>query len=154
MRHPRDDLVAAVADLLLAPIWITAFALLVKGGRHTGDGFSAGLVAALAVLIQRVGRGRTPRWARRRAPALVAGGLALIVATVFLPLAVGEPPLAQWPPPGQDPPHLGSLELGTAFVFDLGLALLVLGFGVGALGFLEPERGRREARRGGAEPAP
>ena len=41
-----------VARMLLAPILVVALAILVKGFVDVGDGFSAGVVAALGILLQ------------------------------------------------------------------------------------------------------
>ena len=47
-----------VARLLLLPTLVTALAILVKGYTQPGDGFSAGVVAALGVLLQLMVFGR------------------------------------------------------------------------------------------------
>jgi hypothetical protein len=44
--------------------------------------------------------------------------------------------LTQWPPPDAPVVHLGTLELISAFVFDVGVFLLVLGFSVTGLSLL------------------
>ena len=125
-----------VARLLLAPAWMIALAIMVKGYADTGDGFSAGVVAALAVLLQYLafgvqvaGKLLPARYARE----LALTGLAIALAVTFVPAALGDPPLTHAPAPEEDVLHLGTLELLTAVLFDVGVVLLVLGFAVGSI---------------------
>ena len=118
-----------VARALLAPTLVVAVAVLVKGYADVGDGFAAGIVAALGVLLQYLAFGRAEVAAALPvswAPATALTGLAVAVAVFAVPLAFGGAPFEHWPPAGQEPVHLGSLELITAVVFDVGVLLLVL----------------------------
>jgi multicomponent Na+:H+ antiporter subunit B len=122
-----------VARALLAPTLVVAVAILVKGYADVGDGFAAGIVAALGVLLQVLAFGRGAVAADLpldRAPALALGGLALGVAVLAIPVLLGGAPLEHWPPPGDEPVHVGSLEIITAVSFDVGVFLLVLGSAV------------------------
>jgi multisubunit Na+/H+ antiporter MnhB subunit len=124
-----------MARLLLLPILVLAVALLVKGYTDVGDGFSAGLLAALAVLLQYVAFGR--RAVRRAlpvelAPAVAFAGLGLTVAIVFAPVLWGDSPVTHYPGPRSDVTQLGTLELLTGVAFDVGVFLFVLGLGVAA----------------------
>jgi len=65
-----------------------------------------------------------------RAPATALGGLALAVAVLAVPFALGGAPFEHWPPAGEAAVHVGSLELISAVVFDVGVFLLVLGAAV------------------------
>jgi len=125
-----------VSRLLFAPTLMVAFATLVKGYFGAGDGFAAGIIAAMAFLMQFVAVGerevRRPLHTRF-APAVGVSGLALALAVTFLPVLRGLPPMTHWPPPGAPVIHFGSIELLTAFLFDVGVFLLVLGFSVTAL---------------------
>jgi multisubunit Na+/H+ antiporter MnhB subunit len=129
-------LVELLARLLVLPILVFAAALLVKGYTDVGDGFSAGLLAALAVLLQYTAFGRD---AVRRmlpvdlAPALAFAGLALTVAIAFAPVLWGEAPVTHYPEPESDVTRLGTLELLTGVAFDVGVFLFVLGLGVAAI---------------------
>jgi multisubunit Na+/H+ antiporter MnhB subunit len=128
-----------VARLLFAPTLMVAFAVLVKGYVGAGDGFSAGIIAGLAFLMQFVAFGeRTVRRAlhTRYAPVVAVVGLALALATAFIPVLRGKAIMTHAPPPGAPVVHLGSLEFLTAFAFDVGAFLLVLGFSVTALSLL------------------
>jgi multisubunit Na+/H+ antiporter MnhB subunit len=120
-----------VAPRLLGPAVMVAAAIIVKGYVDVGDGFSAGVVVALAVALRYVtlGAERAERSmpALRYAPALAASGLLLALAIGFFPVAVGEPPLTHYPRPGEAVVEIGALELTTAVAFDVGILLLVAG---------------------------
>lgn len=133
----------AAARVLLAPILMVALAVLVKGHTQVGDGFAAGTIAALGVLLQLVAAG--PASARpvvrlEVTPLIAAAGLALALAVGMVPLLRGEPPFSHLPAPGEEPVALGTLELITAVVFDAGVAALVFGALVGIIGYLAHAR--------------
>ncbi len=123
-------MVQAVARLLLAPVLVLAAAFLVKGATDVGDGFSAGIVASMGVLLQFVAFGH--RRSERVLPlrwvhAFALGGLLVAFVVAFAPLLGGEPFLSHLPPPGEKVVKLGTLELMTSVLFDLGVCLLVVG---------------------------
>ncbi len=127
------DLTRMVIRALLLPSFMVAAAILVKGYSSTGDGFSAGVVAALAILLQYVGfsHEEVARWLPvHRAFELAFGGLLLAFLVVFTPVLFGGAPVTHFPPPGARVVHLGTLELHTALLFDLGVFALVVGFSV------------------------
>lgn len=122
-----------VARGLLAPTLVVATAILVKGYADVGDGFAAGVVAALGILLQFLAFGRDEVAAAlpiHRAPAVALAGLAIGVVVLTMPMLLGGAPLEHWPPPGQEPIHIGSLELISAVAFDVGVFLLVVGSAV------------------------
>lgn len=122
-----------VARGLLAPTLVVAAAILVKGYADVGDGFAAGVVAALGILVQFVAFGRDEVAAALpidRAPAVALTGLAIGVAVLAMPMLLGKAPLEHWPPPGEEPIYIGSLELISAVAFDVGVFLLVVGAAV------------------------
>jgi multisubunit Na+/H+ antiporter MnhB subunit len=122
-----------VARWLLAPTLVVATAILVKGYADVGDGFAAGIVAALGILLQFLAFGRDEAAAALpidRAPAVALAGLAIGVAALTMPMLPGGAPLEHWPPPGQEPIHIGSLELISAVAFDVGVFMLVVGSAV------------------------
>jgi multisubunit Na+/H+ antiporter MnhB subunit len=125
-----------VCRLLFAPTLMVAFATLIKGYAETGDGFAAGVIAGLAFLMQYVAFGE--RHVRRElhtrfAPGAAVLGLAVALGVTFLPMLRGLPVLTHWPPPDAAVVHFGRVELITAFVFDIGVFLLVVGFAVTGL---------------------
>lgn len=123
-------LIRHVASLLLPASIVIALAILVKGYAEAGDGFSAGVIAALGVLVQYVGLGREEARRKVRArhamPALVLG-LALMLVVVFAPVLDGESVVTHYPGFRARVVTLGSLELLTAVAFDVGVFLVVLG---------------------------
>lgn len=128
-----------VARLLFAPTLMVALATLVKGASDTGDGFAAGVIAGLAFAMQFVAFGE--RHVRRDlhtryAPFVAMAGLALALVITFIPVLRGEPVLTHWPSPDAPVAYFGTLEVMTAFVFDVGVFLLVLGFAVTTMSLL------------------
>lgn len=126
-----------VARTLLLPTLVVALAVLVKGYADVGDGFNAGVIASLGILMQYVVFGY--REAKelplvRHIPAFgMCAGLTIALLVAFVPLFFGEPILTHFPPPGAEVIHIGTLEIITAVAFDVGIFLLVFGFGVGAI---------------------
>jgi multisubunit Na+/H+ antiporter MnhB subunit len=120
--------------MLLAPLLVVAAAILVKGFTDVGDGFSAGVVAALGILLQYVTLGREE--VERTLPVRFlphAAFVALLgaLAVALVPLLRGDPILTHLPPPGAEVATVGKLELMTAVAFDACVFLVVLGAVVG-----------------------
>lgn len=129
-------LTRTVARLLAAPILVVAVAVLVKGYADVGDGFSAGAIAALGLLLQYVGLGsdEVERWLPIRFVAPLAFvGLLGALAIAAVPLAFGEPILTHRPAPGSGVVELGTLELTSAVAFDVAIFVLVLGATAGII---------------------
>ncbi|MCZ7589925.1 MAG: hypothetical protein M5U27_13925 [Gaiella sp.] len=120
-----------VCPRLLGPAAMVAAAIIVKGYSDVGDGFSAGVVVALAVALRYVtlGAERAERSlpVLRHAPVLAVAGLLLVLAIGFFPVAFGEPPLTHFPRAGEPVVEIGALELTTAVALDVGIFLLVAG---------------------------
>ncbi len=139
----------AVSRLLLMPTIATAAAILVKGYVEPGDGFSAGVVAALGILMQYLAFGREQ--AERMLPLRGLGymaffGLLLTLVVAFRGPVVGQTLMTQWPLPGDAVIHVGTLEVITAVAFDVGIFLLVLGYGTGVISLIARVVGRAERR--------
>ncbi len=134
-----DVLTRAVATLLAAPVAVVSVAVLVKGYAGTGDGFSAGAIAALGLVLQYVvfGKDEVLRWlpVNLLRPAAFVALLAALAVTA-LPLALGDPPLTHYPAPGDEVVTLGKLELITAVAFDTAIFVLVVGVTAGVLGVI------------------
>ena len=129
-------LTQTVARLLLAPILVVALAVLVKGYADVGDGFAAGVIAALGILLQYLAFGRAE--ARRLlpirlVPAGAFAGLLAALAVAFWPVLRGDDVLTHLPPPGEHVIELGTVELITAVLFDVAVFLLVVGAVVGII---------------------
>ncbi len=121
----------AVARLLMAPALMVAAALLVKGYVGVGDGFSAGVVVALATAVQYLALGAEQTEAEipllRHAPRVAIGGILIALASGFFPILSGKALFSHLPAPGEDVVHIGTLELITPMVFDVGVFMLVAG---------------------------
>ena len=129
-------LTQTLARLLLAPILVVSAAVLVKGYADVGDGFAAGVIAALGILLQYVAFGREE--AERLLPIKLvpAGafvGLLGALGVAFWPVLRGEEMLEHLPEAGEPVTHLGTLELLTAVLFDVAVFMLVLGAVVGII---------------------
>ncbi|WP_243638104.1 MnhB domain-containing protein [Rubrobacter taiwanensis] len=136
-----------VARVLLVPALVVALAILIKGYADTGDGFNAGVIAALGMLLQYVAFGyeEAERMMPVRLVAVIAfGGLLLSLAVALLPLFWGLAIFTHVPGPGEEVIHLGTVELITPVVFDIGVFMLVFGFAVGAIDLLARAIHRRE----------
>jgi multicomponent Na+:H+ antiporter subunit B len=126
-----STVIDVVAPRLLGPAVMVAAAIIVKGYGDVGDGFSAGVIVALAIALRYVTLG-TERAERslpilRHAPVIAVGGMLLALAVGFLPVAAGDPPFTHWPAPGAHVVKIGTLELISAVAFDVGVFLLVCG---------------------------
>jgi multisubunit Na+/H+ antiporter MnhB subunit len=140
-------LTQTVARALFLPSLVVAVAVLVKGYVGTGDGFAAGVIAALAVLMQAVvfGLEEVRHHLRLRfAPIVAFTGLGIGLAVGFVPALLERPIMTHSPAPGDEVVHLGTLELLTAVLFDIGVFLLVLGFAVSAITMFARAHVRRE----------
>ena len=120
-----------IAPRLLGPALVVAAAIIVKGYTDVGDGFSAGVIVALAIALRYITRGpaQTERSmpVLRHAPVIAVGGLLLALGVGFFSGVAGEPPFKHLPPPGAHVTTIGTLELTTAVAFDIGVFLLVGG---------------------------
>lgn len=113
----------------------------IKGYAEVGDGFSAGVVAALGAVAQYVcldhshaARVAGAGWSWR----CTTIGLVLALAVVLVPVFAGIPPVYHYPRPGEAVHKFGSLEFHTALLFDVGVLLLVYGAIVGTFDRLFP----------------
>ena len=120
-----------VARFVLLPTFMVAMAFLVKGYQTAGDGFSAGVLAATAVLLHYVVFGHRAAAAEIRiAPVGVTAGLVGLLVMLGVTLRgtlAGGPLLVHLPPPGGHVRTLLGIELHTAVLFDVGIGLLVSG---------------------------
>lgn len=124
------------ARILLVPGFILAIAIMLKGYADIGDGFSAGVVAALVVITQGLAFGADELEniaAARLAPLMGFVGLAMAYLVVFLPVVFGYPMLTHFPRMNQEVIHFGVLEFITPVLFDIGVFLVVYGFCVGSM---------------------
>lgn len=124
------------ARILLVPGFILAIAIMLKGYTDIGDGFSAGVIAALVIITYGLAFGSEALEgiaAARLAPMLGFIGLALAYAIVFVPALFGYPLLTHFPAMNDSVIHFGALEFMTPVLFDIGVFLVVYGFCVGSM---------------------
>jgi multisubunit Na+/H+ antiporter MnhB subunit len=137
----------SAARILFLPILMIAAAVLVKGYTDIGDGFSAGVIASLGIILQGVAFGaaefdRLPLV--RYAPIATFVGLLLALTVAFLPVVFGDPIFLHRPLAGEHAKHFGSVEFITPVLFDIGVFLVVIGFCVGSVAAVARETVRRE----------
>ena len=134
MRHPeqaRDahPLLPVVATRVLLPLAITvAIYIFMRGHNAPGGGFIAGLVVAIALIMQYIASGYA--WAATRArvdaQAMIGGGVAIAGLTGIVSWCFERPFLTS--AHGQfHIPLIGDIELASAAAFDLGVMLTVIG---------------------------
>lgn len=143
-------LTRSAARILLIPILMVSVAVLVKGYADIGDGFAAGVIASLAIILQGVAFGaeeleRLPLV--RLAPVGAIAGVFLAACVAFGPVLLGQPIFRHWPPAGEPAPHFGALELITPVIFDVGVFLVVVGFCVGSMTSISRALTRQEQDR-------
>ncbi len=144
-RGDRDTTVIArtVARVTFPIILLTAFALLLQGHNRPGGGFIAGVLTAAGVgLIYIIfGLDYIEVEVLHNRPALLYGGaglsrdfgvvfalgLALATGGGLVAMALGYPFLSQAVVFLEHLPYYGEIELASAFVFDLGVYLVVVG---------------------------
>jgi multicomponent K+:H+ antiporter subunit A len=125
-RHPA--IMASLTRLLLPLALLTAVFILLRGHNLPGGGFIAGLVTAVALIMQYLANGVA--WTHARLPAnfhpVIGWGLGLALATGLASWVFGHPFLTStfghlhWP-------VVGEFELASAMAFDLGVYLVVVG---------------------------
>ena len=125
-RHPLMLRVASHAVLPFA--LLVAVYLFLRGHNHPGGGFVAGLVTAIALVVQYLGSGID--WAEHRINVrfyrVAGGGLLVAGATGVGSFLFGAPYLTST----HGHPHLpllGDVPLASAALFDLGVFLTVVG---------------------------
>ena len=102
--------------------------ILLRGHNLPGGGFIAGLIAAVALVLQYLANGID--WTRRRLSGqmhpLIGLGLLTATATGLASWYFGAPFLTS----AHDhfhPPLIGDLELASAMIFDIGVLMVVVG---------------------------
>ncbi len=119
---------ALMARLMLPLAGVIAFYIFLRGHNEPGGGFIAGLVLAVALLLQFIANGQ--RWVEARMATdfrlLIAGGLVIAGLTGMAAWWFGSPFLTStydypWLP------GVGGVPLASAALFDLGVFLVVVG---------------------------
>ncbi len=121
----RDLILRTAARLVLPPMVAFSLFLLWRGHNEPGGGFSGGLVVAAGLALYAIAFGVGEARRLLPVPPRALAGLGLLVSLVagLVALVRGEPFLTGvW----AKVPALG-LELGTPFLFDVGVYLTVIG---------------------------
>ena len=128
-----SSLILRTAMGLVLPLTLMFGAYMaIKGHNEPGGGFIGGLVIAVALAMYRMSHGGEAlrRLLRLHPRLLIVTGLAIALLTALAPLTFGEPLLTSRVAvvhlPFGDEVHVAS-----AFFFDLGVLLVVVGVSVG-----------------------
>jgi multicomponent K+:H+ antiporter subunit A len=131
--RPHSLMLALVSRLLLPLAVVVSVFLFLRGHNQPGGGFIAGLVLAIALILQFVAHGQA--WVGARMPTdfrtwvawgLLVAGLSGVASWFFgAPFLTSTYDYPQWP--GALGRWLGSVPLASASVFDLGVYLTVVG---------------------------
>lgn len=141
----RRDAVLATADAIVFPASVVmAVYFLFAGHNQPGGGFVGGLVAGAGLALRALDSG--PSTVRRLVglePLTIVGlGLTLAAVTGLVSLTLGEPYLTSGIYSGSLP-LLGKVKLTSAFFFDSGVFLVVIGLVAGILVTLLPREDDR-----------
>lgn len=124
----RSTLLSDGDRILVPPLVLFALYLLMAGHNRPGGGFVAGLTMAAAVVLRGQARGAVEalRLIVVRPLTLLGLGLLLAVVVAVAPMVTGGGFLDQ-PFTEVVVPVFATVKLTAAFVFDVGVALLVVG---------------------------
>ncbi len=152
--HP--PIMQTLTRLLLPLMLIVAVFIFLRGHNLPGGGFIAGLIAAVALIVQYLSNGIA--WTSERIRfdmhTIIAAGLAIGTGTGLVAMALGYPFLTTaftyltWP-------IVGKFEVASALAFDLGVFMVVVGATVMILvrlgrvslvshGYIEPKQEQEE----------
>lgn len=127
-RHRYPMILEVVAQIILPLALLVSVYIFLRGHNQPGGGFIAGLITAIALLLQYIARGY--EWTSSRLPlsypVISVLGLVVAVLTGLGSWLFGYPFLTS--SFGYfDIPLIGKTELATAMLFDLGVYLAVVG---------------------------
>lgn len=117
----------AVISLLFILVNIISVYLLLRGHNFPGGGFIAGLVTGISFILLGLVRGWTELQRELPLPPLrlATFGVMLAILTGAAPMLFGKPFLTQTMIHLPHIPFFGELHIGTPFLFDFGVFLLV-----------------------------
>ncbi len=124
--HPL--IMASFARLLLPLALLVSIFILLRGHNLPGGGFIAGLITAVALVMQYLANGTT--WTQARLPTnmhVVIGSGLLIALMTGLASWIFDHPFLTSTFGHLDWPVIGEFELASAIAFDLGVYLVVVG---------------------------
>lgn len=122
------------ARTLISLLMVVALFALLRGHNEPGGGFIAGLGATAAVVLFALAFGSSAgsQLLRVHPRQLVGMGLVVALMAGMMGLVFGDAFLdGLWKE--FEPPGMGKIKVGTPLLFDVGVAMVVLGTGVGIL---------------------
>ncbi len=142
-----NSLILSAATRLLAPLMLAySLFILLRGHNEPGGGFIGGLIAATAFALYAKSEGTAAaRRALRFDPSMMSlvGVLTAVGSGVWGYLEGGAFLTSVWPFLYDDGHgHEGGLPVGSAFAFDLGVYLVVVGAVIGLFLSLEEDAAR------------
>lgn len=148
----RASLLLRTASSAVFPfVLVVAAYLFFRGHDAPGGGFIAGLVASAGVILQYLAFGLASIRSAWHFDYRKVAPIGLLVATLtgLMPMAAGLPFLTSG---GAEVtlPFLGTLKLLSTLLFDLGVALVVLGVTLGVVDVLGADDGAPPRAPGGA----
>jgi len=121
-------LLASISQSLLPLALMVSFYIFLRGHNLPGGGFIAGLVTAIAFILQYIAHGSN--WISERFKVnyrkIIASGIAIALFTGVGSWFFGRPFMTTWFD-YFDIPFIGEIELASALVFDLGVYMTVVG---------------------------
>jgi len=125
----RHSMLLSVLNMPLLPLaLLISFYIFMRGHNLPGGGFIAGLITAIAIILQYLTNGL--QWTNQRISdnfhPLLAGGVLIAGLTAVASLFFGMP-LLTTAHDHFDIPLIGEVELASAMVFDLGVYMTVVG---------------------------
>ncbi|MCJ8320409.1 MAG: monovalent cation/H+ antiporter subunit A [Colwellia sp.] len=125
-RYPM--LLASISQSLLPLALLVSFYIFLRGHNLPGGGFIAGLVTAVAFILQYIAHGSN--WIAERLTInyrkIIAAGIAIALFTGVGSWFFGRPFMTTWFE-YFDIPLIGEIELASALIFDIGVYITVVG---------------------------
>lgn len=125
-QHPA--LLASISQSLLPLALLVSFYIFLRGHNLPGGGFIAGLITAIAFILQYIAHGS--EWIAQRLTInyrkIIASGIAVALLTGIGSLFYDRPFMTTWFD-YFDIPFIGEIELASALIFDLGVYITVVG---------------------------
>lgn len=125
-RYPL--LLATISQSLLPLALMVSFYIFLRGHNLPGGGFIAGLITAIAFILQYIAHGSN--WIAERLTInyrkIIATGIAIALFTGVGSWFFGRPFMTTWFD-YFDIPFIGEIELASALIFDLGVYMTVVG---------------------------
>lgn len=133
-RSIRAELSVATRLFCTASLWLMPLMLVIsvvvlfRGHNEPGGGFIGGLLAGAAFALRRLATARHPLHAQRKPVLLIAAGVFVALVST-LPSVLSDQIFMKgvWMQTTFWMPFVGDVKLGTPFLFDVGVYLVVIG---------------------------